>query len=171
MIVRLFDIENDKVVPTEHSYTLKFLKDLRDGYPDDYLKMYQYLFYMTCPNPDTNPFFHVREEEKEELIFAQIQAEFSTELDMVQEALKMCKHLYETPTSRAYKGIKSMLDKLADYMEDTTISHGRDGNLTALVNAASKFEDVRESFKGAYKDLMDEQKSHVRGGHGMAYDQ
>ena len=171
MIIRLFDVQNNKVVPTEHSYTLKFLKDLREGYPDEYLKMYEYLFYMTCPDPDANPFFHTKEEDKEELILEQIEAEFSTELDLLQDALKICRTLYETPTSRAYMGIKQMLDKLASYMQETPITHGRDGNLTALVNAASKFEDVRESFKGAYKDLMDEQKSHVRGGHGLSYDQ
>ena len=38
-----------------------------DNYPDDYLKIYQYLFYMTCPNPDMNPFFHTPEHEKEEV--------------------------------------------------------------------------------------------------------
>ena len=30
MIVRLFDIQNGKVVPTEHCYTIKFLKDKLD---------------------------------------------------------------------------------------------------------------------------------------------
>ena len=64
MIVKLFDIQNEKVVPTEHCYTLKFLKDIMDSYPDSYLNVYQYLFYMTCPNPDLNPFFHLPEYDK-----------------------------------------------------------------------------------------------------------
>jgi hypothetical protein len=68
-------------------------------------------------------------------------------------------------------GIKSMLDRLASYMEHTSIQHGRDGNITAVVNAAAKFEQIRSSYKGAYKDLMEEQKSHVRGGQNLAYDQ
>ncbi len=54
MTIKLFDIENGVVIPTEHCYTLSTLKDLMDKYPDDYLKVYQYLFYMTCPNPDLN---------------------------------------------------------------------------------------------------------------------
>ena len=82
-----------------------------------------------------------------------------------------CTKLYETPTSRAYKGIKSMLDRLGRYMETTSITDGKDGNLTALVNAAKNYESVRNSFKGVYKDLQDEQQSKVRGGIGMAYDQ
>jgi hypothetical protein len=83
----------------------------------------------------------------------------------------MSKKLYETPTYRAYKGISSMLDRLASYMEKTPIEHGRDGNITAIVNAAAKFEQIRNSFKGAYTDLIDEQKSSVRGGQGLSYDQ
>ena len=171
MIVKLFDIQNGKVIPTEHCYTLKALKVVMDNYPDDYLKIYQYLFYMTCPNPDLNPFFYTPDLDKESLILEQIDAEFSTEDQDVFIALQFCQRMYETPTSRAYKGIATMLDRLGRYMETTPITHGRDGNITALVNAAKNYEAIRASFKGAYKDLQEEQSSRVRGGIGMAYDQ
>ena len=61
MIVKLFDIQNHKVIPTEHCYTLSTLKNIMDKYPEQYLKIYEYLFYMTCPNPDLNPFFYIIE--------------------------------------------------------------------------------------------------------------
>jgi hypothetical protein len=64
-----------------------------------------------------------------------------------------------------------MLDRLGKYMEVTNITDGRDGNLTALINAAAKYQQIREAYKGAYKDLQEEQSSKVRGGIGMAYDQ
>ena len=64
-----------------------------------------------------------------------------------------------------------MLDKLATYMETTEITHGRDGNINSLVAAAAKFQQIRDSYKGAYKDLQDELKSQTRGGQGLAYDQ
>lgn len=171
MQTRLFDIKNNKVVPTEHCYTLKFLKDIMDEYPDEFMKIYAYLFYMSCPNPDLNPFFNAVEHEKEELILQEVDAEFTVEDELIIHALKMSKKLYETPTYRAYMGIKAMLDRLARYMETTQIEHGRDGNITALINAAAKFQQIRESFKGAYKDLAEEQQSQVRGGAGLAYDQ
>ena len=126
---------------------------------------------MTCPNPDMNPFFHTPEHEKEEVIMKELSAEFSTEDDDVWAALKFCEKMYQTPTSRAYKGIASMLDKLGRYMETTPIEHGRDGNINSLVNAAAKYQQIRESFKGAYKDLQEEQQSNVRGGIGLGYDQ
>jgi hypothetical protein len=170
-MIRLFDVLNGKVVPSEHCYTLKFLKDIIENYPDDYLNIFSYLFYMTCPNPDLNPFFDVPESEKEEIILSEVDANFSTDDDLIVAAIKRCEKLYQTPTYRAYAGIKTMLDRLAKYMETTEIEHGRDGNITALVNAASKFEAIRQSYKGTLRDLEEEQQSQVRGGQNLAYDQ
>jgi hypothetical protein len=171
MLIKLFDIVNNKVVPTEHCYTISSLNDIMTEYPEDYLKVYTYLFYMTCPNPDLNPFFNVPEHEKEEIIMSEINMDISTEDDFIIRGMNTCKKLYETPTYRTYVGIKSMLDRLAHYMETTEIQGGRDGNITALVNAAAKFDQIRQSFKGAYKDLAEEQQSQVRGNIGLAYDQ
>lgn len=170
-MVKLFDIHEGAIVPSEHCYTIKFLKDIIDQYPEDHMQIFLYLFYMTCPNPDMNPFFDVVENDKEELILSQLSAKFSTEDECVLNGLEMCKKLYETPTYRAYIGMKHMLDRLARYMEVTPIEHGRDGNINSLVNAASKFEAIRMSFKGAYKDLMEEQKGQARGGQQLGYDQ
>jgi hypothetical protein len=171
MLIKLFDIQNDKVVPTEHCYTLKFLKDIMEAFPETYLNVYQYLFYMTCPNPDLNPFFNLPEHEKEDMIVEEIQMEESSEDELIQMGLIKCQKLYETPTYRAYRGIKSMLDRLARYMEVTAIEHGRDGNINSMVNAAAKFESIRNSYKGAFNDMKQEQQSSVRGGQGLAYDQ
>lgn len=170
-MVRLFDIQNGEVVPTEHCYTLKTLKMIMIEYPQNYLRVYAYLFYMTCPDGELNPFADAPESEKEELILSQLYVDFSTEDEVILEALTFCHKLYETPTTRAYMGIKSMLDRLAKYMESTPITHGRDGNITALVNTAAKFEMIRQSFKGAHKDLQEELKGHGRGGQEIAYDQ
>jgi hypothetical protein len=130
---------------------------------------------MTCPSPDLNPFFDVPEIDKEELVVQELGVgrsggDFSLDDPVIVKARLLCERLYQTPTYRAYVGIKSMLDKLARYMEATPIEHGRDGNLTGLINAAAKFEQIRQSYKGAFRELEEEQKSTVRGGKNLAYD-
>ena len=105
------------------------------------------------------------------VILKQIDSDFSVEDKSIHIALQFCQRMYETPTSRAYKGIASMLDRLARYMETQSITDGRDGNINSIVSAAKNFDQIRSSFKGVYKDLQDEQSSKVRGGIGMAYDQ
>jgi hypothetical protein len=170
-MIRLFDVENGVVIPTEHCYMLSSLKAIMEYYPERYMSVYAYLFYMTCPNPVLNPFFEVVDIDKEELILREVNADFSPDEILISTGLAFCRTLYETPSLRAYTGIKIMLDNLADYMARTSITHGRDGNITALANVAAKFEAIRQSYKGAFKDLMDEQKSTARGGTNMAYDQ
>jgi len=170
MIVKLFDVQNGVIIPTEHCYTLKALKDIMDNYPEEYLKIYLYLFYMTCPNPDMNPFFNTPHIDKEELILSQIDAEFSTEDSDISTALEMCKRLYETPTSRAYEGMQKALDRISRYLATTQITDGKDGNIAQIRAIAKDFDAIRQSFKGVYKDLQDEQQSKVRGGQGLAYD-
>lgn len=171
MIARLFDVQNGVAVPTEHCYTLKSLRDIMDNYPEQHMKIYQYLFYMTCPNPDMNPFFNTPAMDKEEIILREIEAEFSPEDDDIFTALKFCERMYETPTSRAYEGMQKALDRISRYLSTAQITDGKDGNIAQIRALAKDFDGIRQSFKGVYKDLQEEQQSRVRGGQGIAYDQ
>ena len=173
MIAKLFDLQNFKIIPTVHCHTIKWLKILMDEYKEDdeYLKVYQYLYYMTYPSPDDNPYFHFKASEKEEEIIRAIEGNFSTEDKTIQIALRNLKKMYETPTSRAYDGIAGMLDKLATFMKSEAITTGRDGNMNAIIAAAKNYDQIRQSFKGAYKDLQEEQQSRVRGDKNIGYDQ
>lgn len=170
-MIRLFDIQNGKVIPSEHCYTLDFLQTIMHAYPNDHTKIYAYLFYMACPNPELNPFFNVPEEDKEELILDELKAQFNTKDHLIQEALLKTQLLYETRTYRLYKSFGIMLDKLGAYVETTPIQHGRDGNIGSLIQAAKNIQDIRQQFKGLEKDHLEEQKTLVRGGQILAYDQ
>jgi hypothetical protein len=142
-----------------------------DAYPEDHVKIYQYYFYMLYPDPEKNPFFHTPEEDKESVILQELKATFSVEDPLIIKGLEFCKKRYETPTSRAHRGISTMLDNLSRFMESASISTGKDGSLPALVAAAKDFQKIRESYKGVLKDLMDEQKTRVFGDRHKAYDQ
>lgn len=171
-MIRLFDIQNKKVVPTSHCYTIGGLKDVIDTYgEEEALKVFSYIFYMTCPNPAENPFFDVPEIDKEDVVLQEISPfNFGLEDSAVLYAKDLCERLFETPSVRAYKGIKGMLDKVAKYMEVTELTDGRDGNLTAITNVAKNFDQIRLSYKGILKDLIEEQ-TRARGDQNLGYDQ
>lgn len=168
--IRLFEVENRVVKPTEHCYMISFLKEIMDTYPENYMKIYAYLFYMSYKGSD-NPYMNLEDEYLEEKVLRDINADFDTEDSKIVYALKECKHMYETPLVRAYNGISGMLEKLSTYMSETHIKDGRDGNITAIVNAAKNFDAIRKSFKGTMKDLEEEQKMVTRGKQNLAYDQ
>jgi len=172
MTIKLFDLENGVIKATEHCYTINWLHDIMVNYPDNYLKIYTYIFYMTCPNPELNPFFNMPEDDKEDLIIQSIDLDVSTDDQLIVKAIEKCTILYTTPTLRAYNGIAKMLDNLSYYMETANITAGRDGNINSLIAAAKNFQAIRESFKGVLKDLEAEQsKTSVRGGQNLGYDQ
>jgi hypothetical protein len=172
-MIKLFELQNNKIIPSEHCYTIKWLNDIMIKYKKDkeYLKVYSYLFYMSCNNPDFNPYFNMDETIKEETILNDLDAEFSVEEPDIIDALEKTKLMYETPTYRAYIGIKKSLDRIANYMSDTEITDGKDGNINQIRAMAKDFEGIRQSFKGAYKDLENEQSSKIRGNKKMGYDQ
>ena len=169
-MIKLFDIENNVVKATEHCHNIKWLKAIMDEYPKNYLSIYGYVFYMSCPSQE-NPYFNIPEDLREEVVLADIDAEFSTEDEPILEALEKCKRLYETPTVRAFKSITIMLDNLSEYMSTAEVTAGRDGNINSLLRIAKEFDAIRQSYKGVVKDLEAEQKAHVRGSQELGYDQ
>ena len=168
-MIKLFDISNNKVVPSEHCYLLPFLKNIMTEFPDNYLVIYSYLFYMSCRSSE-NPYYNRPKEELQEEILKDLAVAIDTENLIIRIAMERCKELYETPTVRAYNGISNMLDKLAFYMETQSITDGRDGNINAIIGAAKNFDAIRKSFKGVAKDLEEEQSSRARGGQKLSYD-
>lgn len=172
MAIKLFDILNGVLIPTEHCYIMKSLKDVMDHYKDNkqYMKIFTYFFYLYCPDGSINPCFHLHVEEKESFIAAQVEVDFSLDDDFVIAAGECIRTLYETELSRAYSGIKTAVDNMATVMRNEMPTFGRDGSASALLQIAKNFDAVRQSYKGVYKDLMEEQRSTVRGGQRLAYD-
>lgn len=166
-------MEDGILRPTIHCHSLAVLKTIQDEYGmNTALEIYKFLYYMCSHNAKKNPFFDKEEHDKEAAILTQLNCEnWTTEDDPVQDALALCRNLFSTPTSRSYMGFKTMLDNLSEYMLNSQITSGRDGNITSLINAGAKFDSLRQSFKGVFKDLMEEQQATARGGQSMAYDQ
>lgn len=169
-MIRLFEIENSVVKPTEHCQTIGWLRAISEEFSDNALSIYAYLFYMSCPSQE-NPYFNIPEELREEVIIADLAIDFSLEEDSIIAALEKCKSMFETPTVRAYRSISIMLDNLSDYMATTEVTAGRDGNINSLLRIAKDFDAIRQSYKGVVKDLEAEQKAHVRGSQQLGYDQ
>ena len=169
-MIKLFEIDNNVVKPTEHCQTIKWLKVIGEKYPENKLKIFGYLFYMACPSQE-NPYFNIVEDLREEVIIGDLDIDFSLEEDEIIEGLEKARKMYETPTVRAYKSITIMLDNLSEYMTTAEVTAGRDGNINSLLRIAKEFDAIRQSYKGVVKDLEAEQKAHVRGSQQLGYDQ
>jgi len=172
-IIQLFKIseKGHQLIPTRHCYAINWLKVIMDKFPDNYIDVYKYLFYMTCPDPINNPYFNVKDVVREEMILRDNKMTFSTEEDCVVEALEKCKLLYETPVLRAHQGLKIMIDNVSDYMSTAKVVSGRDGNFSALLSAGKSLRELRETYNQLTADMHSEQKVNAkRGGGELSYD-
>lgn len=169
-MIRLFELDNRIIKPTEHCYSITWLKAIMDEYPDDYITIYAYIFYMSCPSEE-NPYFNRPIKEREELILRDLKHDIDTESESIIYAVEKATELYETPTVRAYIGIVTLLDNMTDYIKETEITTGKDGNFTSLIRIAEKFDSIRQSYKGVAKDLQEEQEQRARGNENLGYDQ
>lgn len=140
-----------------------------DDYPDNYTKVYAYIYFMSYLGPD-NPYFNVPEWDRETKILRDLQPDFDPEDGAIRMAVDNCRELYMTPTMESYDAIKTMLQNLNNYLKTTEITDGRDGNINALLRIAEKFDSVRKSFKGVHADMEEESKKQARGGAKIAYD-
>ena len=169
-MIKLLEIENKTVKPTEHCHTIKWLKKIQEVFPDTFIDVYAYIFYMACPSEE-NPYYNIPFEMREDLVLSDLKSEIDTEAPEILEAVDKAQTLYETTTARAYNGIKQALDNIAEYMGNTSITDGKDGNIAQIRAMAKDFDSIRQSYKGVAKDLAAEQESHVRGGQNLGYDQ
>jgi len=78
--------------------------------------------------------------------------------------------MYSTPTMESYSAIKTMLENVNTYLRTTEVTDGRDGNIGSLIRLAKEFKHIRESFKGVYEDVQEENKVLARGKSKLPYD-
>ncbi len=169
MAIKLFEIQGGVVSLTEHVQMIKDFNVIVEEYPKNHIKILAFVFYMSCRSEE-NPYFNRPQEDLDLEVLKDIGADFNPEDTLIQRALTKAKELYETPTVRAYNGFANMLEKLAFYLNTQDITDGRDGNISAIVQAAKNFDSIRKSFKGVAKDLEEEQSSRARGGSRLSYD-
>lgn len=172
MPVRLFDIQERGIVPTEHCYSIGYLKDIIEEYGPNAGKIFAYYHYMWDLNPDTNPFADLPEEEKVEVIVRNICPEIDIDDPLIQEGLELVGKLYETPNYRIFKGFKIVMDKLAKELYYVNISLNKeDGNISQIKLANITYKELNEGYKEARAAYIEELGSiQARGGGKRSYD-
>lgn len=157
MSVKLFDIKEGVARPTEHCYTIGYLKDILDEYGENAPKIFLYLHYMCSLNPEDNPFANRPEIEKKEIIVRNICPEIDIDTPLIETALDLVRDLYETPNYRAYKSFKNVMDKISYAIEFAKVHVTKeDGNSGEIQKAIKVYNDIKLNCREAYKEMLDE---------------
>lgn len=172
-IGKLFEIEGGKIIPNGHCDILLPLKRIKDNYPKEYKKIYAYLHYMKSMRVADNPFADTPSDEREEKILRYLGLFIDTEATDIQQALECVEDSYYTTFYGVFTGIKAAMDKFGKELKVVNIDFSaKEGNAANIMRFAKDYEQLRSSYKTAYKDFDEEQGNMRRRGGGQgAYDE
>jgi hypothetical protein len=175
-MIRLFDIQKKKVIPSEHCYTIKWLSIFMDEkeYSDEkeHLKIYPFLFYMNCPYQELNPYAEMKDADREVKIYNDLDCDFSLEDPNIIHAMERCKDMYSTPVTRMYSTIQKAIDKISTSIDTANITlGGKDANITAILKTIKDFNALRKEYKDAYQDVEEEARGRTKANKKLGYDQ
>lgn len=166
-MIKIFDLENDKVVVNMECYTIPELRAVVKEYKDP-IPALCYLYYKCVPNA---AYSHLSEEEKELVLLQDFAGGYSLEDEVMIKAEEKLNLLMLTPTRKYYLNAKKGLDRMGEYLATSEITSGLHGNISAFNSALSKCGQTMEQFKKLEKIYEDETKADTRGNRDVAYDE
>jgi len=167
-MINLFDVIGGKVVPSVHCQFIPHLKVIKDEFPADYMNVYAYIFYLTCPDGTMNPYINQPENTRESIILSDLKPEFDLENKKILDAIVKCRKMYETPTLRIVVGAKKMLDEMAEKLGES-LTFGKNGNASDMRGIMKEIRGYTEDYLILENKLKEEQ-SKVRGNVKLRYD-
>lgn len=169
MQIGLFEIVNDVIVPGDTTLAIPAMVQIKKDFPKDYLKIYAYLFFMSCWD-GRNIYLNVPEEERSDKIIEDLELDVFVEEPLILKALETCKKLYETPTVITFRAAKNMAHKVATYLENATPTDGKFSNIPDIDKFMQKLPDYIDTYN-KIGEILKEEQSKIRGGKRIAYDQ
>jgi hypothetical protein len=161
--MKIFDVEAGKLILNENCLLIPELKAIVDLYQEDPVPALTYIYFMTSPE---SPYHNLSQDEKEEILLADIDGDFDHEDELVDVAIAKCKKLYETPVQYYYEGQKNAMHVVGKYLTNLTessISSGRDGNLSEIRNMQKEAGKTMESFLKLEKLWKEQVQQKLRG--------
>lgn len=166
-MIRLFDIQDNKVVLTPNCLSIPQFKAVIDNFKQDGLLILTYVYFLTNPE---SPYADTPEDEKSEIILQDLNLNVSLDDQIIIDAIEKATSLSMTPTRRFYMDAKIGLEKMGAYMRDEKIVAGRDGNYATYLSSLKAVGAIVTEFKKLEKEYVEEVVA-LRGNHPGSYDE
>ena len=157
--IRIFDVENGIVKINEHCLLIPKLRDVIDFYPDP-IPALCFIYYMCDP---TSPYYNFEESIKETIILDAYPGDYTSEDEIIIEAIGNVKEFFKTPLQDFLIECKAELHRMIQYLKNNPISSGRDGDLTERFRIIKEAGKIAESYSSLEKQAKDQLKQRLRG--------
>lgn len=160
--MRIFDIEEGKVIINENCYLIPELKALIDEYSDP-IPALSYVHFLTHPD---SPYHNLPDGEKEQIVSEDVGGDFGLEDEVLEIAIAKLQKLYHTPIQDYYEGQKNsmhIVGKFLKNLSESSITTGKDGNLSEIVRMQKEAGKTMESFLKLEKLWREQVEQKLRG--------
>lgn len=166
-MVKIFDIENGRVIINPHCLLIPELKALRENYEG--IEVFCYVAFLFKETID-NPYGNLEKDIRKEVLLKDFPGAYRPSDELVCKAIDKLQDLYETPITKYFKQVRGLLEKVGNYAATVIIDDGKEGNMTHVLKIIKEVGMVAKQFADAEKvKLEDELKG--KGGKALAYDQ
>jgi hypothetical protein len=165
--MKIFDVENNKVILTAECLLIPEFKVLVDKFKKNPIPVLSYVEFMCNP---TSPYAYLPEADKSENIAKDMGVTVSLDDEDINVALKKANDLYLTPTRRFYLNAKEGLENMGDYLAKTKLTSGREGSDSAIMSGLKSVGTITEQFQKLEKTYKEE-VANLRGSQSASYDE
>lgn len=172
-IGKIFEFRGKQIIPKDDCWTILPIRNVFDKWPDEHLKLCQYLHYMNSYKREDNPYADVPLDDRSDQLVTDLGIEADVQDPLIIRALSCVEDLYYTTFYGLYVGIKASMDNIGKGLKTTAIDfNSRDGNVANITRLMKDYEALRNSFKAAYRDFDEETGNvRVRGNSKLAIDE
>lgn len=158
---RILTVQEDQVVIDEVILGIPEFKEVWEAYKN--VSPFQYMWAMWDPE---SPYLNYSQFDREAEVLKDFPPELYHPSDPVMiDATRRCEELYYSPIRRLLDGAKSAVENLSEYLNNTSITDGRDGNFTQVVNALKSLTSIIKAYQEAevaYKQEVQRNRAGVR---------
>lgn len=166
-MVKIFDIENGRVIINPNCLLIPELKALRENYEG--IEVFCYVGFMADPAIE-NPYGNLEEEIRKEVLLKDFSGDYKPSDELVCKAINKLQELFETPITKYFKQVRGLLEKVGNYAATVIIDDGKEGNMGHVLKIIKEVGMVAKQFADAEKVKL-ENELKGKGGKALAYDQ
>jgi len=163
MSPKILDYEEGRIKITAEAYCIPEIKALIDKYD---MKAEPYLAYVHLMTAIDSPYLNIPINEKHETVVydvIQTLGDFDIDEPLLKKAEEKLDLLYTSTLKRYYDSLKISIDKMSQYLKDSPIIEGKDGNLSEIIRIHKEGGGTMRSFKDIEKQVDEELKTKMRG--------
>jgi hypothetical protein len=148
---------------SDFCYSIPFLKRIVTKWPDpeEHMKIFQYLYFTTADSI-SNPYMNYSIYEREFKVLKDLECDFDIEDPLIVYAKERLTEMYELPSSKAYKVISELFNKIASNLIGVSPMGLDAAKIKSIQETAGKFKENKKLFDETRRDMVIEEGENKR---------